>query len=63
VPKLAIMLLVYPTSADIINRLALKTAKEKVKNWSEKCALEMGVFTLTFYGYTRPDGRIEAANV
>jgi hypothetical protein len=39
------------------NRLAKKTARGKVTKWSEKCWLEMGVFTLTIFGYVMNDGK------
>jgi hypothetical protein len=37
--------------ADMLNRLAKRTAREKVIKWSERCWLEMGVLTMTLFGY------------
>jgi hypothetical protein len=39
-------------------RLAAKTAVAKVKKWSQGSWLEMGVLTMTFFGYIRRDGKI-----
>lgn len=39
------------------NRLAEKAAYKKVNQWSQKCSLEMGVSTMTFYGYMRADDK------
>jgi hypothetical protein len=50
-----------PTDVDLVlmffHRLATKSAHEKVKQWTQKCWLEMGVFTMTFYGFIRADGK------
>jgi hypothetical protein len=32
-------------------------AVHKVKDWTQKCWLEMGVFAMTFFGYIREDGK------
>ena len=38
-------------------RLAPRASLERVKQWSEKCWQDMGVLTMTFYGYLQEDGK------
>jgi hypothetical protein len=44
------------TNPDLFSkRIAEKSAHKKLKQWSKKCSQEMGISTMTFYGYMRSD--------
>ena len=53
------LLAIFPAHCSLSNicRLALKSSHDKTKQWSHKSWLEMGLFTMTFYGYIRADGK------
>ena len=38
--------------------MAEKYAHARVEKWADECWAEMGMFTVTFYGYRGSDGRL-----